>query len=229
MDYNDRLKYKSDSLLLNGLRYILGTTRQLAKRLSSYPLYLPPYTAASYTLTQFQAEENFQYFKNEKQRRLNLIQTLLHDFDIPLDYHAPERKVLLQLDAWAYQQWPAIYYKKIRNNSYGFPTHGRIAKVKSFLYDMSILLGECYISVNPRSSWRLYDASLEEIEPSNCPVIFIPATLDGETPNRIIEMEQHVIYHYLAQRYSSSMLVVDYKIGRVLTQPIIDYMDNGPR
>ena len=218
----DRVKYRSESLLGKWFNYLSGDSRLLKKFLSDYPVYVPPHPSEAGKLSLAQANENFQFFENEKSSRLQLIVELLKKFELALDYQKPQEQTLLQLDAWAYQQWASIYHKSIdKVGVYRFDLTGYDGQIRSFLFDMAILLGECYLSLNSIARWSI-DTKDKSSETFNRVVVSVPAPTDGsESVARLLDIETHVFFHYRSQCKSKLSILTDQKIGRVLSEPVL--------
>jgi hypothetical protein len=68
----DRLKFRRGNLDSLFTGRVLGRTHKLKKLIYNYPIYSPPYPSQSQTLSESQANQNYEYFKQEKSKRLNI-------------------------------------------------------------------------------------------------------------------------------------------------------------
>lgn len=236
---NPRAKYRSDNILVVLAHRTIGNASKLRKMLRNYPIYALPHPQKCATLSATQALANFDFFMKEKNKRTSLIVDILAQFDITADPGKPNRHSMMALDGWAYQQWPAIYKRKIfLSCRQDFLQRGKNAMIRSFLFDMSLFLGECYLGVDPDAAWMLDNADLSRTIESatfNRIVLRLPPRDDqikddqtgecqSENVNNLLCMEDQVLYHYGAQKGSSGFLEAEQKIGRVLGEPILAKM-----
>lgn len=158
----DRLKYRKEGRFQTLIRKITKKNSALVKYLHEYPPYTPPHKGDSIELSNTQAKENFRYFKKVKSDRINLIIQLLSKLSLEINPEKINKDTLLRLDEWAYQQWPAIYDQTLaRNGIFSFTFNNSLLKIRSMLFDLSILLGECYLNLCPNAKWFL-DLGLED-------------------------------------------------------------------
>lgn len=222
----DRLKYRSDTINSLFVNKLFGYGQQLKKYLKTYPEYMPPHAGLSAQLLTSQAEENYEYFEQEKPKRIALVQELLSRFSVHIDYYKPDRHTLMLLDAWAYQQWSSIYHSSlVNNNVYSFSCGSKQRVVRSLLFDLGILLGECYLSLQDQAHWfldiRTY-AKENQLSSYNRVVIKpYPTEQLSEDDYHIIDMEAQVFFHYGLQNKSAPIILADQKIGRVLAEPVL--------
>lgn len=222
----ERLKFRSSGftqLFFNGA---LGKTSVLKKKLHAYPSYNPPFPDTPANLSLEQAQQNFAYFLANKNQRVTMVLDLLGEFGIELAVNSPDRKVLHQMDEWAYQQWPAIYQERLANNvDFNFLQTGFEQRIRSFLFDISVVLGECLLSTCPGANWVIGEKiSTEEEQPIVCNriVILQSTTADSLPFPNYQDMEAQVFYHYRQQVKSNELITADYRIGRVLGEAILN-------
>ncbi len=232
MQSHNRLKYRSENIWVTIAHQLIGNSSKLKKILSRYPVYTPPYPGESSILSRSEGRENFRYFEKVKNNRMTLITDILADFDLYIDYKKPDQNSLLQLDGWAYQQWPSMVRRKIvKSDVHSFSLKSNYAAIRSFLFDISIFIGECYLSINPNARWFLDDTIFsKEDERTSCNriIILLPSEEShAENWLNIFDVEAHVFFHYSLQKNSISMIDLDKNIGRVLTEPLLDELNNG--
>jgi len=225
-DLYDRAMYRSDDFLTGLVKSWNPRARKLRGLLRAYPIYSPPYLEENVSLSDSEALSNFQYFEQEKQNRIALVDDCLREFSIPLDFRSPNRHGLLLLDAWAYQHWKSIYDRKLAPmHTSGFSFTPVQARVRSFLFDISLFLGECYLSLDGDARWFLDDSESsrnDEMATCNRIVLWRPPHEDHfSNVSNLLDIEAHVYFHYAAQKNSIASLCVDQKIGRVLAEPIL--------
>jgi hypothetical protein len=218
----DRLKHRNHHGTIQWLRAICGGARQLSKYIKTYPVYQPPHPGKSTGLSPPQTLENFRYFNQEKHHRLEIISETLKAFDLTIDYRMPSYHQLMLLDAWAYQQWPSVYYSQlVMSNVYCFDVEQPLKAMRSLLFDISLLLGEAYISLEENASWCM-DSSPEAREkqlPSYNRLV-IQRSADDGIP--IMDIEAQVFFHYGLQiNKNTALILADQKTGRVLAEPLL--------
>ncbi len=226
MQIYDRFKYRQSGLVQSLLHKFGSAATQLKKTLTDYPVYAPPNQGVAAMLTPEQAQANQVYFYQEKSRRLTLIKNLLQSFDITLNTNNPNEHALMQMDAWAYQQWPAVYHPSlVTSHVYSFNFAGSETQVRSMLFDVGLALGECYLSLTEGARWFLDTSELSAAEqrPSvNRMVILLPPKPgQSEGWHDVLDMEAQVFYHYSLQTKAQPLLAVDQKTGRVLAEPVL--------
>ncbi len=96
------------------------------------------------------------------------------------------------------------------------------------LFDLSILLGECYLNLCPNAKWYL-DLSLErgDEQRGSCNRIVILETKELNHKNEWnyeLDIEAHVFGHFELQTKANNLLLVDQKIGYVLSKPVLDVL-----
>ena len=227
---HDRLKYRREGAgnFLN--RLLKSDSRQLKKMLAGYPKYSLPHPGICRSLSVKQATENFQFFEQQKKHRLVAISDLLGKFDISIDNAKPDKHSLLLLDAWAYQQWGAIYDSTIKKNKmYSFIQDEPQVRMRSLLFDTSVLLGECYLSLNNAARWHLDSSESSKgagRTTYNRVVILLPPEENQSSDrSKLLDMEENVFYHYAAQKSSNGVIDAEQKIGRVLAEPVIKLIE----
>lgn len=195
------------------------------KLIKAYDIYRPPYLEAANRLTDDQAAKNYKFFAEHKDERIQTVQRLLANYPIGLNPAKPDKRSLLALNAWAYEYWPWIYRKKVLEEFYyGFDFADMDARVRSLLFDVSVLLGECYLTLAKSASWHLDSGETSRREDrTTYNRIVILEKLGVEDIYRkpaILDMEAHVYFHYAAQKKSALSNETDRKMGIILSQPI---------
>jgi len=228
----DRLKYRQEGILYSYIRKLTKNRSMLVKYLHGYPEYTPPYKQESIDLSVSQAKDNFEYFMKVKSDRIVFISKLLSTFSLNINPEKVDRDSLLRLDEWAYQQWPAIYDKYLaRDGLFLFTFNNtKLLKIRSMLLDLSILLGECYLNLCPNSKWYL-DSGLESSDEQrgSCNRIVIIETKElnqKDEWNYKLDIEAHVFGHFELQTKTNNLLLVDQKMGYVLSKPVLDILKN---
>jgi hypothetical protein len=203
---------------------VLGRSHQLKRLLNDYPVYFPPHPGPCRNLLLDQALKNYKFFEQEKSHRLAVLSELLDLFEIIIDTQNPERHSLMLLDAWAYQQWEGVFIPALlKSNIYTFPTEGEIAHVRSLLFDISILLGECYLSLSHKSEWFL-DVSNQSKDDEMSSFNRVIIKQEPRDTNNFIDMEAQVFFHYGLQKKNPALIEADQKTGRILAEPVISLM-----
>jgi len=226
VNMNERLKYRDTHPARQWFDRHYGPASRLKKAMKAYPAYRPPHPAPSTLLTEQQALANYEYFQNNKAVRMRRVLDLLETFNVRVNPTAPERCDLLALDAWAYQQWPGIYEESLTHSvTQGFDQTGFTLTIRSLLFDISVLLGECYLSLNTEACWFLdtSSTSAREVRSSwNRIVIWLPPIPGQEAGwHSVLDMEEHVRYHYRMQRQSLDTIRVQQRIGKILSEPVL--------
>jgi hypothetical protein len=198
--------------------------RNFVKEISNYDVYLPPHSGDAQGLTTQQAQENFSFFNEQKSTRLRIIQTVLANYDLHIDHQKPDRREMLGLDGWAYQLWPGIFREHLwKKNVYSFDFRGIELNIRSLLFDVSVLLGECFINATKSSQW-IVDCSDESRNKDAISFnrIVILETLPDEYAGKrdpVYDVESHVFYHYGAQKHSDLSKNTDKKMGEIVGFP----------
>lgn len=226
MIVHERLKYRDTSLARQLLNKWYGPANLLKKALKDYPLYRPPYPGNPRELIETQALDNYDYFMGVRSERLGLILELLNRFDIHIDPTKPEREGLLALDTWAYQQWPNLYHKPLAGM--GVPDFNQapsLLAIRSLLFDVALLLGECYLRLSPEAQWYMDTSKASQIEQraSNFRMVVLlpPIPSKGSGWFNLLDIEKHVFYHYRMQGRSLDTIRVDQHVGKVLSEPVL--------
>lgn len=227
--YN-RLKNRQEGIAHLLIRKMTKNSSPLVKYLHDYPQYTPPFKEESINLSSSQAEENFEYFNKVKSDRLVVIKQLLSSFSLEINPKEVDKESLLSLDEWAYQQWPAIYDKSLAiHGMYTFTFKNKnLLKIRSMLFDLGILLGESYLNLCPNAKWYL-DAGLEsgDEQRGTCNRIIILETKKAKQEDDwdyYFDIEDHVFGHFTCQTKANTLLLVDQKMGKVLSKPILDLL-----
>ncbi len=226
MPVNDRLKYRGGNFAEILLRKISAESAHLKELLKSYPAYRPPYAELADLLSDSQAEECFNFFQAHRMRRLHVVTELLEKFHIALDPTRPDKESLSALDNWAYQQWPAVYSKHLARFPFSsFAHEGEALAIRSMLFDISVLLGECYLAIDSNASWCIDTSpvSAEKQLPSWHRIVINLDRLPIQQqawPN-VLDIEDHVYFHYSAQEKPATFIDADWKLGTVLAEPVL--------
>jgi len=224
MSSNGRLKYR-EGAANRFLHHVLGQTTQLKRALSGYEGYCPPFIHLPSQLNDDQAAANFEFFIQTKDERLAMVGALLGQFGVWIETTNLSVKSLNLMDEWAYQQWPQVYVDQLGDYPIpSFDQSGFAHKVRSMLFDVSILLGECFRAYNPQARW-IIDNSLSSKEQQSMTInriVMSEPPTDTRPVSSIIDFEDQVFFHYKkAQIKSDTLIQADSKIGRVLAEPIL--------
>lgn len=226
MIVHERLKYRDTSLARQLLSKWYGPASLLKKTLKDYPIYRPPYPGNPRRLVETQALDNYDYFMQVKTERLALVSELLDRFDVQVNPSHPRREDLLTLDAWAYQQWPNLYHKSLAGMVVpDFDQASPLLPIRSLLFDVALLLGECYLTLSPEAQWYMDTSKASQVEerPSNFRmVVLLPPIPRPESGwFNLLDIEKHVFYHYRMQGRSLDNIRVDQRVGKVLSEPVL--------
>ena len=222
----NRLKYRTEQGLSAFVMSRIKSGRTIKKCLEKYPTYDLPYVSRNSSLSRKEAAANYAFFKQEKNYRLKIILELLNRFGVSIDVTKPSKRAILSLDEWAYQQWPDIYFHSLYlTNTAGFSLSGFEMRVRSLLFDVAVLLGECYLAVNEKAEWYCdisEESKVSELSTVNRITIKLPLDkYHSSTAINLLDLEENVFYHYGSQKKSNAIILVDQRIGRVLGEAII--------
>ncbi len=155
---------------------------RLAARLKDYPPYDIPHAGPANALDEREANENLEFFLEQKSARLDALDTLLHDEGIALKASLAVGKVLPLVDElhqWADSTWPGAIAIERRDRDVWRCTHYRDEDILyAVALDTAVALGELVCFHQPRFEWaidRLPDNVADGMPSVNRVVLIGPA------------------------------------------------------
>jgi hypothetical protein len=133
--------------------------------ITDYPAYTAPYCGDHNELSEQQAAENFTYFQQQKEKRLNHLAALLSHYSIDLHenlYTGDYRPLVKSLYEWFGKLWPTTIKPEFATRDVWRVTDRQREQILySVAMDLGIALGEIIISRRPSYSWGL------DLDPKN--------------------------------------------------------------
>lgn len=159
---------------------------QLKKVVSDYPVYSPPYPRNHSSLTLRQAQENFSFFTDQKERRLRRFATFLAEFETAATL---DNTGVQQVGRWVHRygahlitsdrrECPRTYY------SFNPPWIGPYQGL-NVVWDLATYAGDWIIAKNPFCAWEL-DLGDEDRISRSLPGYLRPCVMIERIPGRFL-------------------------------------------
>lgn len=134
----------------------------LRRELRDYPIYTPPFPGDYDELTSENAKANFQYFKGQKEKRLEYLATLLSRYDISFGFEVHN---LEAVGAWVYRYGGHLLRDKGNLDALECfePTWSRRYAGLNVVHDLNVYMGEYIIRHNHYVFWTLSKLNPEEL------------------------------------------------------------------
>ena len=151
-----------------GNSYVRKRQRFL-ETLSDYPVYLPPFTGRPHAYEK--ARENFNYFLQTKNDRMNYIKNYLRKLNVPAGTTAAD---INQIGRWlrdhgGYFMATSLKEQHDAQRFYKPEWTGDLVGL-NVINDLAIMVGEMIVAKKPTARWRLFgltDAEKSSIEGGN--------------------------------------------------------------
>lgn len=191
---------------------------RLAARLKHYPPYEIPHAGPAKALSEHEANENLDFFLDQKPARLDALDALLHDEEISLKESLTIGKVLPLVDElhqWADSTWPGAIAAERRDREVWQCTHYRDEDILYTLaHDVAVALGELVRFHQPRFEWaidRLPD-NVADGMPSVNRVVLISPSPSGLLVPTVLDWESMVASVVFDPGLDRVRVVNDWKI-----------------